>query len=125
MGLLFENNPRVTIDDDPSDFWVYEHGVNMLCGNHGHKVKPDRLPGLMAARWPQIWGRTKVKQAWSGHIHHTRAGEDLGARWETLRTICAADAYANSHGYTAGRELTAWTYHKDRGLIMRQVAELV
>ena len=63
----------------------------MLCANHGHKTKPDRLPGVMASYRREMWGRTKVKQAFSGHVHHTRAGEDMGARWETLRTVAPKD----------------------------------
>jgi hypothetical protein len=115
MGLLFENEPRVTVDDDPSDFWFYEHGTVMLAANHGHRTRPEKLPGVMASYRPEMWGRTKVRQAWSGHIHHTKAGEDMGARWETLRTAAPRDAYSHQHGYCSGRELTAWTYHSERG----------
>lgn len=125
MALLFENNPRVTVDDDPSDFWFYEHGVVMLCANHGHRTKPEKLPGVMAAYRPEMWGRTKVKQAFSGHVHHTRSGEDMSARWETLRTVAPRDAYAHQHGYSAGRELIALTYHNERGLRSRQVVEIL
>lgn len=125
MALLFERNPRVTVDDDPSDFWFYEHGVVMLCANHGHRTKPEKLPGVMASYRPEMWGRTKVKQAFSGHVHHTRSGEDMSARWETLRTIAPRDAYAHQHGYSAGRELIALTYHNERGLRSRQVVEIL
>ncbi len=72
-----------------------------------------------------MWGRTKVRQAFSGHIHHTKAGEDMGARWETLRTAAAADSYTHQHGYTAGRELIALTYHNTRGLRARQTVEIL
>lgn len=125
MALLFENNPRVTIDDDPSDFWFHEHGIVMLCANHGHRTKPEKLPGVMASYRPEMWGRTKVRQAFSGHIHHTKSGEDMGARWETLRTAAPRDAYAHQHGYSAGRELIALTYHRERGLRSRQVVEIL
>lgn len=125
MALLFENNPRVTVDDDPSDFWFYEHGVVMLAANHGHRTKPEKLPGVMAAYRPEVWGRTKVRQAFSGHIHHTKAGEDMGARWETLRTVAPRDAFAHQYGYSAGRELIALTYHNERGLRSRQVVEII
>ena len=125
MALLFENNPRVTVDDDPSDFWFHEHGVVMLAANHGHRTKPEKLPGVMAAYRPEMWGRTKVRQAFSGHIHHTKAGEDMGARWETLRAAAPRDAYAHQYGYSAGRELIALTYHNERGLRSRQVVEII
>ena len=125
MALLFENNPRVTVDDDPSDFWFYEHGIVMLAANHGHRTKPEKLPGVMAAYRPEMWGRTKVRQAFSGHIHHTKAGEDMGARWETLRAAAPRDAFAHQYGYSAGRELIALTYHNERGPRSRQVVEIL
>jgi len=125
FGIFFENNPRVEFDDDPSEFWAWEFGINMLCGNHGHKVKPDRLPGIMAGRWPEMWGRTKVRQAWSGHIHHTTAGEANGAKWETLRTPAPLDSFGHSHGFTAGRELRSHTYHRDRGWRGGQVVQIL
>ena len=125
MALLFENNPRVTVDDDPSDFWFYEHGVVMLCANHGHRTKPEKLPGVMASYQPAMWGRTKIKHSFSGHVHHVKAGEDMGASWETLRTIAPRDAYAHQHGYAAGRELLAITYHRERGLRARQVVQVL
>ena len=125
LELFFENNPRVRVDADPSDFWFYEHGTVMLCGNHGHRTKPDQLPGVMASYRPEMWGRTKVRQAFSGHIHPPTSGEANGARWETLRTLSPRDAYSHQHGYSAGRELLAVTYHKERGLRSRQVVEIV
>ena len=125
LELFFEDNPRVTVDADPSDFWFYEHGVCMLAANHGHKTKPDALPGVMAAYRPEMWGRTKVRKAFSGHIHHERSGEANGAQWETLRTASPRDAFAHQHGYSAGRELLAVTYHKERGLRSRQVVEIM
>lgn len=125
FSLFYENNPRVEVDDDSSSYWFHEFGVNMLAANHGDKLKADKLPGVMASQ-REMWGRTRVRQAWSGHIHHTTAGEGIdGARWETLRTMAAKDAYAHQHGFRSGRELTAWTYHRERGLRHRQVAEIL
>ena len=125
FAMFYEGNSRVVVDDDPSEFWFYEHGVVMLAANHGHRVKPEQMPGVMAAYQPAMWGRTKCRQAFSGHIHHTRAGEENGARWETFRTIAARDAYSHQHGYSAGRELVALTYHNERGLRSRQVVEIL
>ncbi len=48
LALFFENNPRVTVDDEPSDFWFYQHDSVMLAGNHGHKTKPTMLPARNA-----------------------------------------------------------------------------
>lgn len=120
LSMFFENNPKVTIDSDPSDFWFYHHGSVMLAGNHGHKLKPFELPGVMASYRPAVWGATKWRHAFSGHIHQERSGEKHGARWETLRTVAAKDAYAHQRGYSSDRELTAITYSATRGPCMRQ-----
>ena len=118
--MFFENNPRVVVDADPSDFWFYQHGLCMLAGNHGHKLKPVELPGVMAAYRPEMWGTTKYRHAFSGHIHQERSGEKHGAQWETLRTVAPPDAFSHQHGYHSGRELTAITYSATRGRGMRQ-----
>jgi hypothetical protein len=124
LSIFFENNPRVTVDDDPSDFWFYEHGLVMLAANHGHKTKPEKLPGIMASYRPKMWGRTKFRRAFSGHIHHTKSGEHDGARWETLRTVAPKDSFAHQHGYSAGRELISETYHLNLGFRTRQIVEI-
>lgn len=120
LSIFFENNPRIVIDDDPSDFWFFKHGEVMLAANHGHKCKPVELPGIMASRRPEMWGSTKWRHAFSGHVHHERSGEKHGARWETLRTMTPLDAYGHQHGFGAGRELTSITYSATRGPHMRQ-----
>ena len=120
LALFFENNPRIEIDDDPSDFWFYQHGLCMLAANHGHRLKPDKLPGVMAAYKPKMWGSTEYRYGFSGHIHHETSGEENGARWETLRTIAARDAYSHQHGYLSGRELTSITYSATAGQRHRQ-----
>ena len=122
MSLFFDGNPRVIVDDDPGDFWFYQHGAVMLAGNHGHKMKPDLLPGIMASYQPRMWGNTRHRFAFSGHIHHERSGTDRagGARWETLRTIAPPDAFAHSHGFRDRRELTSITYSAERGQRLRQ-----
>jgi len=124
LALFFENNSRVEVDDDPSDFWFYRHGLVMLAGNHGHRTKPMDLPGVMASYRPDIWGATKHRFAFSGHIHHERSGEKHGARWETLRTIAPRDAYGHQHGFMSGRELISITYSARRGQRLRQFIPL-
>lgn len=120
LGCFFENNPRVIIDDDPSDFWFYEFGKTFLAANHGHKLKPDALPGIMAADKPEIWGRTQHKYCFSGHIHKERSGEALGVAWETLRTINPGDNYSHTGGWRSGHELTSITFSAETGRGPRQ-----
>ena len=120
LALLFENHPRVEIDTSPSEFWKYEFGKVFLFANHGHKTKPDKLPELMASDYPEIWGRTAYRYAFSGHIHQQKSGEKMNATWETLRTITPGDNYAYTGGWRSGHELTSITYSAETGQKHRQ-----
>ena len=35
LEMFFENNHRVVVDADPSDFWFYQHGLVMLVQGGG------------------------------------------------------------------------------------------
>ena len=45
--------------------------------------------------------------------------------FEPAYAVYARDAYAHQHGYCAGLELIALTYHRERGLRSRQVVEIL
>ena len=116
----FENNPRVIISTEPSEFWHYEFGKVFLFANHGHKTKPDALPPIMATDYPDVWARTEHRYAFSGHIHKERSGEVMKTRWETLRTLTPGDNYAHTHGWRSCHELTSITYSAEKGQRHRQ-----
>jgi hypothetical protein len=121
LSMLFENqSDRVIVDDDPSDFFFHEFGKTAILANHGDKIKPDKLPGIMAADYPEAWGRTEYRYCFSGHIHRERSGEDMNVRWETLRTINPGDNFSYSGGWRAGHELTSITYSGETGQRHRQ-----
>lgn len=124
LELFFANNPRVTVDSDPSEFFWYRHGKVLIGGNHGHKTKASDLPGVMASYRSEDWGLTKHRYCYSGHLHHDRSGEKHGAKWEIFRTVAGKDAYAHSHGYSSGRSMVSITHHDERGEIMRHTVNI-
>jgi len=113
----FRNEPRVTVDVSPSLFWVYQFGKVMLAATHGHAAKPQKMPGIMAARWPEIWGKTQFRYAHTFHIHHRAKflDEDGGAIVETHHSPAPQDSYNYGHGYLSGRSLKSIIYHKKFG----------
>jgi hypothetical protein len=66
-----------------------------------------------------MWGRTKFRFLFTGHLHHHKSADIGGVQWEQLRAVTAKDAYAVAHGYTARAEMQAVTYHKERGEVSR------
>jgi hypothetical protein len=119
LHAYFANEPRVEVDLGPSKFWYYQFGKVLIGSTHGDTVKPERLPGIMAADKPEEWGASKFRYWYTGHIHSKNAIEFPGVQWESFRTLAAQDAYAASHGYRSGRDMVLIVHHKDHGEVER------
>lgn len=120
----YRDEPRVVIEDDPSDFWVMQHGTTMLACHHGDKAKPERLVLDMADRWAKMWGETRHRFYFTGHKHHHQSQDIGGVKWEQLRAITSKDAYASSHSYSARSEMVAMTFDLDAGEVSRSIVSL-
>lgn len=120
LYFRYQGNPRVTIDRDPHDLWTYQWGDNMLAFAHGHKVKAEDMPGVMASQAPVMWGSTKYRYAYSGHYHRSKAGpvkdEKHGAIWEILPAFTAKDAWNRSMGHNSLRSIMSKTFGYKTGL---------
>lgn len=117
LAAIYENEPRVTVDDSQTPFYAFEWGQTMLAFHHGHKVKPDQMPLLSAARFPEMWGRTKKRYAHLGHHHHLFEKEHSGMKVKQHPTLSAPSSYDARQGYDSEREVTCDTYHNRFGRI--------
>jgi hypothetical protein len=117
FAALYENEPRVTVNDSELPYYVYQHGATMLCFHHGHLKKNDQLPLLFAAQFPTIWGATTKRYAHTGHRHHVEEKEHSGMTVVQHPTLAARDAYAARGGWIADRAATATTYHRVYGKV--------
>jgi hypothetical protein len=124
LSAFYHNNPRVTIDDDPSDFFFHRFGQTLIGANHGHKMKADRMAMAMATMRREDWGKTKHHWFLFGHIHHETVKEVGDVRVESFRTLAAKDAHAASCGYVSGQSLTSVTLHVEDGEIGRHKVNL-
>jgi hypothetical protein len=121
MGLYYRyiNDERVTVHNDPGEFWVYQHGRCMVATHHGHKAKPDKMVMMLADDYADIWGNTRFRFLFTGHFHHYKASDIGGVQWEQLRAMSARDANAVSNAYVGRAQLQAVTLHKERGEVHR------
>jgi hypothetical protein len=119
LHAYFSSDPAVEVDLGPSKFWYYEFGNVLIGSTHGDTVKPERLPGIMAADRHAEWGRTKFRYWYTGHIHSKNAIEFPGCQWESFRTLAPADSYAASHGYRSGRDMVLIVQHREFGEVER------
>ena len=116
---LYENEPRISVNDSELPFYVYQHGETMLGFHHGHKVKNEQLPGLFAAQYSKMWGETRKRYAHCGHRHHVDEKEYSGMTVIQHPTLAARDAHASRGGWISDRAASVITYHERFGQVGR------
>lgn len=117
----YRNEPRVTVDVDPSLFFWFRFGEVLLGATHGHTVKINQMPSIMAHRRAADWGATKFRYVHGFHLHHSAkiATEGDGVICEVHQAPIPQDAWHFGSGFLSGRSLQAITYHRDYGEIGR------
>lgn len=117
LSAYYRNDPRVIVDLDDSLFWYYEFGRVMLAATHGHTVKLNQLPTIMAHRQAEMWGRTKFRYGHGFHVHHKDkiATEGNGVICETHQAPIPQDGWHFGSGFLSGRSVKAITYHREFG----------
>jgi len=124
LSNIYENEPRLKIIDNPTITHYYDFGENLIGVHHGHTIKPDKLPLVMASDRPQEWARCKHRIWLCGHLHQDIMREYQGVRVETFRTLASRDAWAASMGYKSGRDMKALVMHRTFGEIERHTVSV-
>lgn len=117
----YRNDPRVTVDVDPSLFWWFRFGLCLFGATHGHTVKIKDMPSIMAHRRAEDWGATKFRYVHGFHLHHSAkfATEGNGCICEVHQAPIPQDAWHFGAGFLSGRSLQAITYHQSYGEVSR------
>lgn len=121
LSNMYENDKRITVDTSPKQFHYFEHGKCLVGTHHGHSVKLDKLPLLMATDLAEQWGRSKHRYWWTGHVHHDQVKDFVGCKVESFRILPPTDAYAENKGYRSGRDMKAIILHKEYGEVARHL----
>jgi len=107
LACVYEKNPRVHIDTHPGKFHYFEFGRNLIQTHHGDmRIKPEKLPLIMALDQAEAWGRTEHRWTLLGHHHH-ESRVDGGTVIEVVPVLTPNDAYAANSGYRAKRQMQA------------------
>lgn len=117
LTALYENEPRVFIDNSADTYYCYEFGKTALFFHHGHKRKVSNVDTVFAAKYREVFGRTEHAYAHMGHYHSIDKKETNLMVIEQHRTLASADAYSSRGGWLSGREANVITYHKDFGQV--------
>ena len=119
LAERYRDNPRIRVQKVPGEWFVYQFGKVLLAAHHGDKAKAERMVHFMADQYAELWGKTRHRFLFTGHLHHHKSADIGGVQWEQLRAVTARDAYAVSHAYTARAQLQAITFHREHGEVSR------
>lgn len=119
FAAIYENEPRITVDQSPSPYNAFEFGKVALFMHHGHKRKVTNVSEVFAAQFREMFGRTKYAYAHMGHLHSVDVKENNLMIVEQHRTLTAPDAYAARGGWMSGRDAQVITYHREYGEVSR------
>ena len=117
LEMLYENEPRVTVFSNVNPVQMWEFGLNMFMLSHGDGFKLEQSAGIMAARAPEMWGRTRFRYSDQGHKHSDATIELPGVLARRHRTLAPKDDFASKFGYESGRDAKAYTFHELYGEI--------
>lgn len=119
LAAMYENEPRITVDNSPSLYYAYEWGNTALFAHHGHKRGVANVDVTLAGKFREMFGRSKYAYAHIGHLHSDE-GRKSGLMYvERHETLAAPDAYAAGGGWLSGRSAKVITYHREYGEVSR------
>lgn len=107
LGLLqgakwrYHNQPNVTVELDPNNYWAHIFGKVALFGHHGDKIKPDRLVMQFLQRYRKDIADVDHITVWTGDKHHRKVEQFPGVMWEQASNWCEPDQYGSDYGDTA------------------------
>jgi len=119
FNVVYETEPRVTVDTSPSPYYVYEWGKTALFFHHGHKRKVRDVDHVFAGLFRETFGRCPYSYGHVGHLHSNEAVETNLMTVERHRTLAPSDAHASSGGWLSKRDAKVITYHKEYGEVSR------
>lgn len=119
LAAAFEHEPRVSVDTSADPYYCVEHGATALFFHHGHKRRPKDIDTVFAAKFREVFGRTRYAYAHMGHLHHVDVKETNLMLVEQHQTLAAKDAYASRGGWMSDRAAQVITYHDRFGEVGR------
>jgi hypothetical protein len=118
LQCWYRSNANVTIDNSPKVRKYHEFGKCMQMYTHGNKGKHKEYGLVMATEQPDMFGRTRYREAHVGHLHQDRVSSMYGVVVRILRALCSADSWHAGNAYVGNQEgAEGFVFNREQGLI--------
>ena len=98
LAAWFRHNKAVTFDVSLQMRKYYKYKNNLISSCHGHKIKADTLPMIVADECAD-WSSTKYRYMFTQHIHHKISKQYPGLWVESLMSTSEQDYWHHTSGY--------------------------
>jgi len=124
LSAWYRNCSDVEIDTDAYPRKYIEYGVNLIGFAHGDtergkgtKDKASKLASVMPNEAPQQWGRTKIREMHSAHLHSEQMIQEInGVIVRRISSPTYLDTYHIEGGYVgAQRKAMIFIWDKTKG----------
>lgn len=118
LECWYHSNPNITVNNSAQLRKYHEWGKCMQMLAHGNKGKHKDYGLLMATEQPEMFGRTRFREAHVGHLHQDRLTEKYGVVVRILRALCPPDAWHSDNTHVGNQEgAEAFLWNKEEGII--------
>lgn len=121
LSSIYENEPRIKVDNSPDIYYAYEWGITALFYHHGHKRKVRNVDSVFAGKFREMFGRCEYCYGHVGHLHSDELFSSNLMKVERHNTLAPSDAFASSGGWLSKRDAKVITYHRDFGEVSRSI----
>ncbi|MBZ9921806.1 helix-turn-helix domain-containing protein [Mesorhizobium sp. BR1-1-7] len=121
LATMYEDEPRISVDNSPSLYYAYEWGRTGLYYHHMHKRGVKDIDRTFAGMFREMFGRCRYNYGHGGHRHSDEVIETPLMIVERHQTLAAPDAHSAGGGWLSGRSAKRVTYSRQFGEVGRDV----
>lgn len=112
----YRDDPRVTIETDQRETWVWQKDRLFLSAHHGHGLKAEKFCANLPARFPRQFGVSDHWYFFSGHLHHRVENTYGGINHRQLPALCGIDSHGDGMGFADTSGMCALRFDTFEGL---------
>ena len=120
----YRDDPRVTIETDQRETWIWQRDRLFLSAHHGHGLKVEKFCANIPARFPRQFGVSDHWYFFTGHLHHRTENTYGGITHRQLPPVCSIDAHGDGMGYADRPGMSAMRFDTVEGLRSEYIVNL-
>lgn len=115
----------VTVFDDISPRQTFLYGKSLLSFIHGDQGNIKNYPNIIASEKAHLWGQSKWRFIFTGHIHTERELPQFGdTTIYRMPSLAGSDEYHFKAGYKSRKALIGYIIDKEKGVIATEIVPI-